>query len=404
MQQWLTGFALVGCIGAFLQIGRNFDKEDDPKISALKAQFGRWLAGQGTGDLTAEVQQTSQAFFAVFDRIFGGRSTLVERGIWTGLLFSPAMLLLIRVTLLVAPSEALAQTTDLLFLSIIMAILFTSFAILGILLDSFTSGAAFGFVAILVGIVFATLVGGINGGTNHRLGAPRPYGGLAGGLGEPLVDILGIVSLGVGVALGAAGMRLMIRIPFPVHPVKALASSLGFMVLVGLLRWDDAQGFLNAAGDSGLKSLSIVAFNMFADGVSLLETRWVIQRAGQATIPRLAALLLFDLVASAAIFLTLPLLLGELPDFLRGALFQGERPWLGIFFWTTFSTSFIFYGFVAAVFLFVVPKHGVARAFQRVVGSFVTLEERPFTAVAMAMSLVVLGAAIVGGVYGLLGG
>lgn len=435
--QWLFVLAaLLTSIWVLLQMGLYFDKDDDPNIRALKSLLGRRLAGRETANLTAQVQQTSQAFFALFERLFGGQGTLLERGIWTGLLFSPAMLLLIRTALLVAPGEARPQTADLLLLAIVLAILLTLAAILGYLMDrrihflvlggvlvgvlyGVLGGVLYGILGsvlygvhygVSVGVLYGVLVGvlvGVLGGGRYGVLYGVLYGILVGALGVVVYGVLyGIlygVSVGVGVLLGWAGMRL-IQTPFPVHPLRALASSLGFIFLVGLIRLDDAQGFLNAAQESGLKSLAFVAFNLFADGVSLLETRWVIQRALHASIPRLAGLLLFDLVASALIFLTLPALLGELPDFLRGFLFQGQRPWLGIFFWTTFSTSLIFYAFVAAVFLFVLPGHGLARAFHRLIGGVVTVEERPFTAVFMAMSLVVLGVVIGGGIYGLLGG
>ena len=59
-------------------------------------------------------------------------------------------------------------------------------------------------------------------------------------------------------------------------------------------------------------------------------------------------LLVLDLILSAAIFLVLPLVLWEIPDFLQAIRFQGPRPCLGILFWSTFSTSVVFYLFVAS--------------------------------------------------------
>jgi len=50
--QWLTVIAAVVAIIFYLrQLGYSFDKDDDPNTRALKDKIGRWLAGQGTGDL-----------------------------------------------------------------------------------------------------------------------------------------------------------------------------------------------------------------------------------------------------------------------------------------------------------------------------------------------------------------
>ena len=97
--------------------------------------------------------------------------------------------------------------------------------------------------------------------------------------------------------------------------------------------------------------------------------------------------------AAAAIFLFLPLVLWEIPEFWQAARFQGDRPWLGILFWSTFSTSAVLYFFVASVFLFMLPQHALAQGFRKVIGWFCTIADRPFTAIAWTMIwLVSLGA------------
>ena len=69
-------------------------------------------------------------------------------------------------------------------------------------------------------------------------------------------------------------------------------------------------------------------------------------------------------------------------------MFRGDRPWLGILFWSTFGTSFIFYAFLIAVFVFLLPGHAIAKGFRRFIGSFATIEDRPFTSIAYALSAV----------------
>jgi len=164
---------------------------------------------------------------------------------------------------------------------------------------------------------------------------------------------------------------------------RAVASSLVFIILVGLIKMDASVSFTEAIS-TDIKAFAFVAFNLFADGVSLLETRWVLQRGANAGVAMLLALLLLDLVLSAIIFLILPTILWEVPAFLEAALFRGDRPWLGILFWTTFSTSVMFYVFVLAA-LLLRPIHWLTR----LVYKRFDVEAEPVIGLAVAMALVV---------------
>jgi hypothetical protein len=187
-----------------------------------------------------------------------------------------------------------------------------------------------------------------------------------------------------------------------VHPLKALASSLVFIIVVSivasLIRADAASSLLDPINREGIKVLSFVAFNIFGDAISLLETRWVLQRGNNATVIQLLGLLVLDLLASAAIFLFLPAVLGQLPTFWEAVFFGGESPWLGILFWPTFGTSVLFYLFVAAVFLFLLPGHALSMGFRRVIGSFSSIAERPFSSIAYALSALFILFALANGI------
>jgi hypothetical protein len=164
-----------------------------------------------------------------------------------------------------------------------------------------------------------------------------------------------------------------------VHPLKALGSSLAYIIVVGLvaslIRADAATSFfVEMINGEGIKILAFVAFNMFADTISLLETRWVLQRGSNTTVVQLLGLLALDLAASGAIFLFLPAVVGELNTFWDAVFLRGDRPWLGVLFWSTFGTSVLFYLFVIAVFLFLLPGHALATGFRRVIGSFSSIE------------------------------
>lgn len=174
----------------------------------------------------------------------------------------------------------------------------------------------------------------------------------------------------------------------PIHPVKAMASSLFFVVLVGLASLDSTNAFFQTVQAQGWQMLSFIAFNIFADGISLLETRWVLQKGGHAGVISLLGWLTLDLLLSAAIFLFLPLVLWpEILSFGDAVLFKGERPWLGILFWSTFSTSVLFYLFVISVLVF-----RVMDAVIRVLRIPIDIQREPVIAISLAMvSLVTVG-------------
>ena len=70
----------------------------------------------------------------------------------------------------------------------------------------------------------------------------------------------------------------------PVDPVKALVSSFFFLVILALMQADAATLFFEDILRGRFEVLGFVAFNLFADAVSLLETRWVLQRGTEATL------------------------------------------------------------------------------------------------------------------------
>ena len=98
----------------------------------------------------------------------------------------------------------------------------------------------------------------------------------------------------------------------PVNLLMALLSSLVFITLGSLLTIP--MGAINTFVDairSDWALLTFVAFNIFADGISLVETRWMLQQSREANIPKLIRLAVFDIAASALIFLYLPTVTGE---------------------------------------------------------------------------------------------
>jgi hypothetical protein len=451
---WISSvISLLGITWILIQIGSHFDKEDDPKTKERRKQLGEWLSGLGAHTLETRLQETNQTFFFLFDRLFGAKKSVIEQGIWAGLLVSPVILAGLRI----AGGFFEEDSTDLLLFAILIAfsvslgviigrsliahgysivvgiVLSLSF-ILGMVLGTgivltpeIVLGIAVGIVGV-VGIIIALIhVLGI-GGWSSRWGLPGMVLGIAmlvtvgvffaisrtthlsSGIGSvSSAEVSGIILIGLvsgpllGIGIGRAPKFVQGVLHIPIHPLKALGSSLVFIVGVSLAasltRVDAATTFFaEMRNGEGFKILAFVAFNIFADGVSLLETWWVLQRGRRTTVVQLLGLLALDLAASGAIFLILPAVVGEITAIYDAILFHGDRPWLGILFWSTFGTSVIFYLFVIAVFSFLLPGHALATGFRKVIGSFSNIEERPFTSIAYALSALCLLFAVATGV------
>ncbi len=400
----------------------------------------------------------NQTFLDSFDRLFSTSESLVEQGIWAGLLLSPLMLAGIQIPSLIGIEDSLFEdafedTSDLLLLAMLLAFMTSFSAIIGrslavrsdllnLIIYSINIMVMIGGITIIVplvtivtikviltlviigfvmGLFFATSRADISIGSFYirlivasigmvigRITASALTSYIASSIVQGI--IMGIIMMTVPLAVIVAvtytrpvHQFLQQGIHISVHPLKALGSSLAFIVVVSLIasfiRTDAVSSFLDTINREGVKILAFVAFNMFADGISLLETRWVLQRGINATVIQLLGLLAVDLLASAAIFLILPTILGELTTFWSSVLLQGDRPWLGILFWSTFGTSVIFYLFVIASLLAhpLIPLHRgigfISQGFK--------LEEYPFGFIALSLFLILTLIFTIGGLVAL---
>lgn len=103
-------------------------------------------------------------------------------------------------------------------------------------------------------------------------------------------------------------------------------------------------------------SVVFLALNVIADSFSIIETHWILRKLGKQKGPMgIISLVATDLVFSGAIYLALPLATRSY-NVLPAILFRGPDPWLGILFWSTFSTSIMFYLFVLGAFVFPIIK------------------------------------------------
>ena len=131
-----------------------------------------------------------------------------------------------------------------------------------------------------------------------------------------------------------------------ISPVRAMLSSFFAIIIVSMIKIDIVQFFIYDVNQFGTILFVYVFLNIFADSLSLMETRIVLSIAGKKSSAKFFGLLLLDFLLSALLFLVIPISVGDLHIFLDGIFFEGERPWLGILFWSTFFTSILFYLYI----------------------------------------------------------
>lgn len=390
--EWLT---LAGAwAGVAAAIGFFGEKLDDWWDKDAKRRLGEWLHQKVERDPATWLRGTNQAFLSLFDRAYAGKSTKQERAIWLAALMSLGLMVptlgLAHAFYPASRSRAgsnfeLGLLLGMVFMLSIMnlepraRVLFTPAGPIPadrkvLLSEASRIGLWFWVsIGVIVGTVSA-IAQAIFGGTTLLIVSSFGFGSV------PLV-VLGVFFRFVTI---------------PIHPLKAMFFSLFAICLVGLLQPAAGSAFLKATqANPGV--LALVAFNLFADAFSLLETRWVLQRSANAGVLGLSGWLVLDLVASAGIFLFLPTVLWpRVLSFWDAALFRGEQPWLGLFFWSTFATSALFYLFVLAA-LLMRPLAAAARGFGWLSRPF-DLEKHPVRCIAIAMALVVTVGFIAGGV------
>jgi hypothetical protein len=381
MDWQLQVFAFFGAVAAILAVGWTLDSGMDANPQ-LKGRLGLWLQQNVAKELKAWLQSANKIFLYAFDKMYGGRFSIAEQTAWAGLFLSPVGLAFMAI-MQGADGTSLGETADVLLFAIILAFVYASVWLTSKGLRSRN------LVIILVGI-FCTIFGAIVSGT---MGVP--IAGVVSGIFSFRDVVTALIGLFAGVG-GFVLISLIVRVPkIPVHPLKALFWSLVFVCAVGVIARDAGRAFVMAIY-ADPKVLGFVAFNVFADGVSLLETRWVLQKGATASLKMLAALVVLDLIGSGLIYLILPTILWpQIQEFWEAVRFTGETPWLGILFWTTFSTSFLFYLFVAAA-LLARPLTAGLSLFGWLSQPF-GLETHPVRCLAVAMAVVVTVGFLVGG-------
>lgn len=145
-----------------------------------------------------------------------------------------------------------------------------------------------------------------------------------------------------------------------ISPIRAILSSLIAMFIITLLSLffnkEIANSFISDFGSIGVTILAYIFLNIFADSISLWETSHILRLASTGSMTKYYTLIVFDILISALIFLVIPWSTGNIHVFFEAITFQGEVPWFGILFWSTFFTSVIFYIFIISTCIIIFSK------------------------------------------------
>jgi hypothetical protein len=182
---------------------------------------------------------------------------------------------------------------------------------------------------------------------------------------------------------------------------RAVLSSLCAVALVALFSFKTVSLGLPQLRTNLSEVFGFVLLNLVADSVSLAETRIVLEAGRSVSTGKLLLLLLLDVLLSAAIYLAIPSATGNLRSFLDAI--AGRNHWVGIFFWATFLTSFLFYVFLASVVLLKLLR-GFAVGYGWL-GRILQVRKKPFHALGfIASGFVSMSFAFLAGVSVLVGG
>jgi hypothetical protein len=203
-----------------------------------------------------------------------------------------------------------------------------------------------------------------------------------------VVMLFGLIAV---IFVGSAyGLRRARSYLLRISPFRVLLTSVGAMFLIGMLVPESGIELLREIRIGGMAVLSLLILNLSVDSISLLETRLLLGLPGRWTVPKVLGVLVCDAFVSAELFLAIPLAAGD-PDvskaFVHAIAFRGDRPWLGILFWSSMSTSAILYLYVTTIGL-LFAGHGLLRRWSAF-GHVLPMKRRPL------LSLGIIAAGIV---------
>lgn len=383
---WAEIAAKAGIIGF---IGFMFEYLENSVKPEIRIKFSNWLSSYSLVKLGDSIRSCNGLFIGLFDNIFKGSNSRIKNDLWAVINISIIFIIFqyivvnIRVDHYVPLPLALRNGIVfglLMFFPIFIAYLVVV-AILRRLSDWYFSIVKFHasrYAEAKLGVeVFNK--GSYKETYKHE---------------KRLLSILMVISYVIKFVLvpvivypSFIFFRLSLKLADIVSPIRVFISSLIGIILILAINMGEIEKFIIDYNKLGFLAIFFVIINVIADSYSMVETRFVLGLASKVRFCLIPILLLLDLFASALIFMVIPLLSGNFAVFLSAIFFKGEMSWLGILFWSTFFTSFVFY-------LFLVSSFGliILNSFMRglhFMGKVIDVSEKPFRCLGLVMMFIV---------------
>lgn len=136
------------------------------------------------------------------------------------------------------------------------------------------------------------------------------------------------------------------KLIFRVSPLIVIVSSIFAIFIFSILKSDLIIPLITNHQRFTYAFIPLAFLNIITDSFSILETRYLLTKAVSGSFVTLIIYLILDFLASSLIYLSIPLLTGDLNLFLDAILFDGEMAWVGIFYWSSLFTSLFLYLYI----------------------------------------------------------
>ncbi|KKG18252.1 hypothetical protein EO98_01740 [Methanosarcina sp. 2.H.T.1A.6] len=138
---------------------------------------------------------------------------------------------------------------------------------------------------------------------------------------------------------------------FKISPLIVIISSFITIVLCSVFKYNLILPLLKENRFFLYNFVPFFFLNVLADSLSILETRYMLNKAISGSKGTLVLFIFLDLLTSSLIYLLVPMLNGDLTIFLDAITFNGKMAWVGIFYWSSLFTSILFYLYVSGFFI-----------------------------------------------------
>ncbi|MDP8239189.1 MAG: hypothetical protein P9X24_08870 [Candidatus Hatepunaea meridiana] len=132
------------------------------------------------------------------------------------------------------------------------------------------------------------------------------------------------------------------------NPIRIITISLFSVALISIINYQVFVSYIKAIiKDEFLYSFYLL-LNITVDYFSTIETNSILRIAKKVRLQYIPLLLIIDISLSTLIFIIIPISTGSYYIF-DSIVFKGIRPWIGILFWSSFSSSILLYCLISAL-------------------------------------------------------